>query len=68
MQRKLDRLRELGMETTETDGADAGMVQGKEPGLRFQRMDLVEAARVRALFAEQQFELVYHLAAQDEVR
>ena len=65
---KLDRLRELGIEAAETGAPDAGTIQAKETSLRFQRMDLVEAARVRALFAEQQFELVYHLAAQDEVR
>ena len=65
---KLDRLRELGVETAGTDGTEAGMIQAARPGLRFQRMDLVDAERVRALFAEQQFELVYHLAAQAGVR
>ena len=65
---KLDRLRELGIEAVETGAPDAGTIQAKESSLRFQRMDLVEAERVRSLFAEEQFELVYHLAAQAGVR
>ena len=61
---KLDRLRELGIELGDTGGPDARMIEAKGSSLQFQRMDLVEAERLCALFAEQKFELVYHLAAQ----
>ena len=65
---KLDRLRDLGIEPGDTGGPDARMIAAKGSSLQFQRMDLVEAERLRALFAEQKFELVYHLAAQAGVR
>ena len=65
---KLDRLRELGIEAGEPDGTDAGMMQAVGSSLRFQRMDLVDGERVLALFANEGFEIVYHLAAQAGVR
>ena len=65
---KLDRLREVGIEAAETGAPDAGMIEAKESSLRFQRIDLVEAERIRSLFAEEQFKVVYHLAAQAGVR
>ena len=68
MRLKLDRLRELGIDAVETGAPDAGTIEAKESSLRFQRMDLVEAERVRSLFAEEQFELPFEEVAPDAAR
>jgi UDP-glucuronate 4-epimerase len=68
VQLKLDRLRELGVVTTETGSEGTGPVDAKESGLRFLRLDVVDQERVVALFSEERFDAVCHLAAQAGVR
>ena len=65
---KLDRLRELGVVTTATGSECAGPVHANDSSLRFQRLDVVDQERVMALFAEEGFDVVCHLAAQAGVR
>ena len=65
---KLDRLRELGVVTTATGSECAGPVHANASSLRFQRLEVVDQERVMALFAEEGFDVVCHLAAQAGVR
>ena len=68
VQLKLDRLRELGVVTTETGSEGTGVVDAKDSSLRFLRLDVVDQERVLALFSEERFDAVCHLAAQAGVR
>ena len=68
VQLKLDRLRELGVVTTETGSEGTGPVDAKDSSLRFLRLDVVDQERVLALFSEERFDAVCHLAAQAGVR
>ena len=68
VQLKLDRLRELGVVTTETGSEGTGVVDAKDSSLRFLRLDVVDQERVVSLFSEERFDAVCHLAAQAGVR
>ena len=60
---KLDRLRELGVVTTETRSEGTGPVDANDSRLRVLRLDLVDQERVLALFAKDGSDAVCHLAA-----
>ena len=68
VQLKLDRLRELGVVTTETASEGTGAVDAKDSSVRFQPLDVVDQERVLALSSEERFDAVCHLAAQAGVR
>lgn len=65
---KLDRLRELGVITTEAASEPTDTVHAKDSSLQFLRLDVVDQERVTALFAHERFDAVCHLAAQAGVR
>ena len=60
VQLKLDRLRGLGVVTTETGSEGTGVVDAKDSSLRFLRLDVVDQERVLALFSEEGFDAVCH--------
>ena len=62
---KLDRLQELGITCTDNQGPKTITA---DSGLRFRRLDVTDAEAVVALCAEEQFDVVCHLAAQAGVR
>ena len=68
VQLKLDRLRQLGIVATDTDGNDGTMAEARDRRLKFMRLDLTDQDGVLALFASEKFDMVCHLAAQAGVR
>ena len=68
VQLKLDRLKELGIVTTESSSMDAGVIAAKNSPLRFLTLDLTEAQRMLALFSDEKFDIVCHVGAQAGVR
>lgn len=65
---KIARLRELGVEITDTVGNDRQVADAPGGSLRFVRLDVTDQDGVRALFASEDFDVVCHLAAQAGVR
>ena len=68
VQLKLDRLRQLGIVVTDTEGSDGRMAEARDGRLKFMRLDLTDQDGVLALFASEKFDTVCHLAAQAGVR
>ena len=68
VQLKLDRLRNLGVVTTDTGSPDDAPTYTNNDGFRFVRLDLTDQECVLALFSKEKFDLVCHLAAQAGVR
>ncbi len=64
VQLKKDRLKDLGIPTSET----TDWVSNPKASIFFKRMDLCEAQDVKALFTNNHFDTVVHLAAQPGVR
>lgn len=62
---KLARLREQGIPTHQIEYHK--LLEGKE-GIRFLQLDITDDHRLTALFAQEQFDYVIHLAAQAGVR
>ena len=68
---KYGRLADLGFQITEAlrNEAVTGPVQSAVyPGMSFRKMDLVDDAALKSLFAEERFDIVVNLAAQAGVR
>lgn len=66
---KYGRLIDLGFENTEGTSEDSGIMRSRKyPNLRFTRMALEDAERLKALFATESFDMVINLAAQAGVR
>jgi len=67
---KYGRLRALGFERGTLEVADTGnlVVSPSFPCIRFAKMDLCDTKRILALFSEESFDIVLHLAAQAGVR
>ena len=68
VQLKLDRLQELGIVITDTGSQGTRTMDAKDSSLRFLRLDVTHNERVLALFSEERFDVVCHLAAQAGVR
>jgi UDP-glucuronate 4-epimerase len=64
---KYGRLAELGFTTAEADSAQK-IRSLRYPNLWFMRLDITDSSALKRLFADEQFEVVIHLAAQAGVR
>ncbi len=64
---KLDRLAELGIDAMEIAMGKAEM-RSKDNSFRFVKTDLAEESKIMRLFAAENFEVVFNLAAQAGVR
>lgn len=65
---KIARLRQLGVEVTDTAGNDRRVVEAPDSRLRFVRLDVTDQDGVMELFSGEDFDVVCHLAAQAGVR
>jgi len=65
---KFDRLKELGIDKTESKKFNNEVQSTKYSNLRFSRIDLADGLRISNLFEFEKFELVCNLAAQAGVR
>lgn len=65
---KLDRLVQLGIETSSGDFLRQKEIKSKNPNFRFWQLDLVDAQGLDALFQREGFDVVINLAAQAGVR
>ena len=65
---KIARLRQLGVEVTDTIGNDRHVADATDSRLRFVRLDVTDQDGVMELFASEDFDVACHLAAQAGVR
>ena len=65
---KFDRLKELGLDESQTELFSNEVISTKFITLKFARIDLVDKKSIDNLFKQEQFEVVCNLAAQAGVR